>query len=625
MAQGMLGERYMRRILLLAVVSAALGCTSGVEPEGSDATGESETTGQAASALVNANFTVTGLAQKCVDVGGDAYQAVGAPVFMYGCNGTTAQKLRVVEADDGSHDVSLRSSMGFCIGVRGGSVVTGATLELQTCVAESPAQRFALDGDTIFVGTQARGRVTRDLVVEVDRGRGANRTPLVVGTRELDPAEDFRFGATSFAALLPTSGFKMVMSVGDLDRALGASHWGSVIEVAPNTSIRIDDDTQRRLKEGVTLRSNRRGMTPGSEIYRANGAPGSAFVVDADNVRVTGLRLRGPSTSKDGDLPKVVGITSNGPAHRVLIDHNEMSGWTDSAVMANGTFEDKENCFVGEPPPQDTRVIANYFHHNSRRNAGYGVVSMRGGNPYIDGNTFTANRHAIAADPRGHTSYTAVFNLVTAGNSYCDYWGIVCWKEHDFDVHGNDEDYQGGDAGHSFEMRANTFLSGWRFINIRGTPCNFAHIRENVMLWIRAWGEWAIRNPSDKGGEEGADTSFLSDVPPSTVGDFDGDGAQDDFMGTGAAWYYRPGRTTEWRLLNRFKERTEQLTFGDFDGDGRTDVRIVDAQGVTQTSWGGSSPWDSGSRPIPRIPGGPLVPVTSGLGALSGQVQAEGM
>ena len=529
-------------------------------------------------------------------------------MFLYGCNGSTAQRLRVFELSDGTHDVSLRSNLGFCLGVRGGTVAAGRALELQTCDLTSAAQRFALDGDTIFVGTQANGKVARDLVVEVDRGRGANRTPLVVGTRELDPAEDFRFGATSFAALLPTSGFKYVMSVGDLDRALAAAHWGSVIEVAPNTDIRIDDTNVREIPGGVTVRSNRRGTTPGSGIRRASSEAGALFHIAGDNVRVTGLRLTGPSTTKSDSAPKVAGVKSDTPELRALVDHNEMSAWTDAAVSVNGTYNDA--CYVGSPTAQNVRVIANYIHDNSRENAGYGVVSGHGGNPYVDGNTFTRNRHAVTADYRGQTSYTAKFNLVTESNEYCSFLDLYCWKEQDFDVHGSGDGdhYQGGDAGYLFEMRSNTFFPSGKNIDIRGTPCNLATIANNV--FFNHSSQNAIKNASTIDFHVQISGSVYSPGgPQSVLGDFDGDGTQDDFIGTGAAWFYRPNRTGEWRLLNRLDEVPAQLTFGDFDGDGRTDVRTIDARGVTQTSWGGSSPWDAPTRII-RGPIGPIGPLT---------------
>jgi hypothetical protein len=38
------------------------------------------------------------------------------------------------------------------------------------------------------------------------------------------------------------------------------------------------------------------------------------------------------------------------------------------------------------------------------------------------------------------------------------------------------------------------------------------------------------------------------------VGDFDGDGADDLFLATGAAWYYSPAGRAEWRFLSSKKD-----------------------------------------------------------------------
>lgn len=75
------------------------------------------------------------------------------------------------------------------------------------------------------------------------------------------------------------------------------------------------------------------------------------------------------------------------------------------------------------------------------------------------------------------------------------------------------------------------------------------------------------------------------------VGDFDGDGIQDLFFASGAAWYFAPAGTAEWRLLSAKGQHASDLLFGDFDGDGRTDV--VSNQGDSlMVSWGGVSDWE---------------------------------
>ena len=44
-------------------------------------------------------FYVQGLGDRCLDFGGQAWWAVGAPVIIYNCNGTVAQQVRVKEID----------------------------------------------------------------------------------------------------------------------------------------------------------------------------------------------------------------------------------------------------------------------------------------------------------------------------------------------------------------------------------------------------------------------------------------------------------------------------------------------------------------------------------------------
>jgi len=76
------------------------------------------------------------------------------------------------------------------------------------------------------------------------------------------------------------------------------------------------------------------------------------------------------------------------------------------------------------------------------------------------------------------------------------------------------------------------------------------------------------------------------------VGDFDGDGLQDVFLGTGVAWYFSSGGQAEWRFLNRMPEHASQLLFGDFDADGRTDVLALHGSSM-EVSWAGLSPWQT--------------------------------
>ena len=152
---------------------------------------------------------------KCLDFGAPP-QVTGGPVFLYGCNGTIAQQIRVVEINS-RHDVRLylgnkvlgvkqplvNNTGVLAVEARAAAPLADIPLELQneadlnTIFART--QIFALDGDSIIWAAN------RDLVVKVQNARGANRTPLVLGKRNLSDEEFWDFIATDGSNARPTS------------------------------------------------------------------------------------------------------------------------------------------------------------------------------------------------------------------------------------------------------------------------------------------------------------------------------------------------------------------------------------------------------------------------------------
>ena len=166
------------------------------------------------------NFTVRALGHMCLDFGGQAYWAPGAPVTLYWCNGTIGQQLNVQEVPNAGHDVTLHLGNGdnnYCIGARGsGQSTAGAALEIQTCNG-SGAQEFALDGDSIIAGFRASPSITklgfptptiaRNLVAKPLGDVTNAKTPIVLAPRDLTDSEYFRFVATDGSGRKPHSGF----------------------------------------------------------------------------------------------------------------------------------------------------------------------------------------------------------------------------------------------------------------------------------------------------------------------------------------------------------------------------------------------------------------------------------
>lgn len=554
----------------------------------------------------DSSFYLRGLGNRCWDFGGQAYWAVGGPVFLYSCNSSVAQQIRVKELD-ATHDVELRVQSTYCIGVRGGRVGIGQALELQTPCNGSPAQRFAFDGDSILMGTQVSGAVTRDFVIEPAGDATPNRTPLVVGSRDVSDAEYFRMWAVDGTTRYPTTGFKRVNNETSLDNAL-ALGWGTVIEIDDQQPL-ILTHTKKQIQAGVTLRGYRKLAYQGPEIVYPNINPDEQWIfeITQSHVRVTGLHLRGPTDSTDGSLPiyHAIRVTDG---NDVLIDHIMGSSWTGSVVNVVGNDHESQpyaqDCMVPPPPPYprpaSVRILDNFLTHNEREDRGYGVAVGAGGFALISGNVAYNNRHSITADGLQTTGYVAQDNFILSDAPGYGFLGHN--HEQDTDKHGTLDPghWYGGVSDDYADLGWNTFLGTNRHnFEERGTPCRFTAVHDSIFVQDR---NGAITSITTNPGKLAIYANQYG-VPDPTgdlaVGDFDGDHIDDVFVGTGAGWWFSSGGKAEWRFLNRMPEHASQLRFGDFDGDGRTDVLALHG-GVLEVSWAGISPW----QPINTVSSG---------------------
>jgi len=588
--------------------------------------------------LSDRSFYVHDLGHRCLDFGGPEWWVLGAPVFIYSCNGTVAQQVRVKEIDI-SHDVELRvesflPKRSFCIGVRGGRggvitfnflssigaivsggrVVVGQPLELQHC-NDSPAQRFALDGDAILMGSQASGRVTREFTIEPQNDFTPSRTPLVVGSREASDAEYFRFEAVDRSEARPTSGFVRVASETWLNWALTLG-WGTVIEIDDRQPLVLEGPFPKEIREGATVRGYRKYTHQGPEVrtcVRAasssrsacdnpddpNSLPSSPFCIAEDHVRFTGLRLRGPMDDPRcpdgqnlGPPPESQGIRIRpGEQMRIWIDHLDVSRWNGSAIDVRAE-RSLRFCEARCPDPplegnrnEAVRVVGNFIHHNEV----YGVVTGSGGFILVRGNVMYNQRaHSVTCDGAPLSGYVALDNLALRTPT----------ESEDFDIHGSckigSHSWLGGVSGDFFDIASNTFLASNHLnVNQRGTPCRSTRIHHNVFVQSE---QGAINTMSEDLSKHVSFANTFSARPDPlsdlAVVDFDGDGVEDVFVGTGAAWYFSSGGQAEWRYLNRMPEHARELLFGDFDRDGRADVIGLHG-GRVDVSWGGLSPWQT--------------------------------
>ena len=395
----------------------------------------------------------------------------------------------------------------------------------------------------------------------------------------------------------------------------------TALKNATNTTIYVADDAvidltglhDLPLNEGITLMSGRRGVKRGGLIYKNDFEGGRLFAVKGNNVRVRGLRMRGPSGLPDEKNDGVAAIAIRADRYRGLeVTDNEFYHWTHAGVAVRGNYGVDGQVFkrMYKTEARQIYVARNYMHHNVRDNLGYGVVVSGGSYATIEGNVFDYNRHAIASDGSPHTGYIARYNYVLEGGHCQDGWWFTCYYNQHFDVHGSEKDGYGGVGGEYFDISSNTFRGEQGFagvkvrpvLMVRGDPTEGLYFRANVM--VHEPGQDIDLNNGGLPLYEGFEhvfrgpNTYRTDLSKDiATGDFDGDGRQDVFLANGTAWFYSSGGITEWRFLRANTTRLSALRFGDFDGDGRTDVFTQSG-----TRWlyspGGRRAW----TPLAQIP-----------------------
>jgi FG-GAP-like repeat len=554
---------------------------------------------------------------RCLDFGAGPLE-IGEPVTIADCNRSSPQQILVEELLPtvnplaSKHQVRLHGG-NFCIASKANPPANGTALVLDACTMAA-GQLFALDGDSIILDSN------RDLVVQLKDSVTTPRTPLVLGTRNLSDVEFWDITATDGSRRTPTSVFETVSDAAGLQQRLAVAGPGTVIQISPDAQISFDDlAVPLSIPIGVTIRGGRRGETMGPLVWLKTGHDSTSdaddpglFILQADNTRITGLRIQGPGRDPQGTKPAVKGIDGIA-GHSEMIDHNDISDWTTSAVDLKGPYPDEMKCPTTLPPgPQPIQISRNYIHDNLQNgykaSEGYGLVSGSGAYPLVFGNTFQNNVHSVTSDGYAHSGYVAISNLFQSGNASAD-----------VDLHGEtgssgDVHHDGGISGMGAQVNQNSFLrtkteSGGKSqenFSTRGVPCTgalstfYGNVTTEGLsdsVTVAPPGSTSPDNISWVGARPRVPYLRVNSqfsIPDPThfllVGDFDGDGKDDVFMATGAAWYYSPGGNAEWRFLSAKTELADTLLIGDFDADGRTDV-FTQIGDTWMVSWGGRSDW----------------------------------
>ena len=263
---------------------------------------------------------------------------------------------------------------------------------------------------------------------------------------------------------------KYVVSTKDqLLNALKRAKSGEIVFVKGNANIDLTGTYATGIPGGVTLASDRGSNgSCGGRIFRDRLYPVTleneyskiqTFIINGDNVRITGLRIEGPDKGQEALESKGITVKSAfGAIGRsgLVFDNNEMWGWSFSAINLMHS---------------NTSVHHNYIHHCQVEGYGYSV-NVGGGFTDIYANVFDYTRHAVCAGGLPGEMYNASYNI-HLGHS----------TEHVFDVH----PYTGISppiAGLRYYIHHNTIYPGINFplVRIQAVPVDKVYIYNNKFL-----------------------------------------------------------------------------------------------------------------------------------------------
>ena len=280
-------------------------------------------------------------------------------------------------------------------------------------------------------------------------------------------------------ALTLTSGDYTVSDVDSLLDALSNAQEGEVVfipgepEIDLTTLIYIEQ-LVLEVPQGVTLAGDRgHGGSQGALLTSDALETPVMIRTTGPNVRMTGLRIRGPNTKRYLDHHRRA-FGPDGGGHTYYYKFP-----TQNAIVSEHDGLEVDNCEISGfghaaiylQQGQNHRIHHNFIHHCQYNGLGYGV-SHNTASSLIEYNLFDSNRHSIAGTGRPGCAYVARCNVeLGVSLSHC------------FDMHGGRDRKDDTDiAGTSIEIYNNTFRAPQTPVVIRGVPQETCEVHHNWFL-----------------------------------------------------------------------------------------------------------------------------------------------
>ena len=150
----------------------------------------------------NGTYEIRGIGDKCLDVGGAPFLA-GDAVTLYGCNGSIAQQIRLVETAPLSFVYTMQAG-DKCIAPLGANIRSGTTLVLAVCNG-SDAQQWRTEKETMS-HVSFTSNANAAMVIDVRGGQTANLTPIQLNNKQSSaPSQAWSANLLEIAGAVPRS------------------------------------------------------------------------------------------------------------------------------------------------------------------------------------------------------------------------------------------------------------------------------------------------------------------------------------------------------------------------------------------------------------------------------------